>query len=114
MKIQPIWTPGHTMGCFCYLIEDNLFTGDVLFAEGCGMCPNLPAAYTMFESLSKLKAIIMPHTRIYPGHSYGQQPGQLFSFLLKDNIYLQFSDKESFSAFRLRKGQNKSNMIKFR
>src|SRR5262245_2190222 len=36
MTIRPILTPGHTPGCVCYQIGDHLFTGDVLFAEGCG------------------------------------------------------------------------------
>jgi len=56
MVIEPIFTPGHTPGCVCYLIGDDVFTGDVLFAEGCGICPDVPAAHAMFESLKNLQA----------------------------------------------------------
>lgn len=113
MLIRPILTPGHTPGCICYLIENDLFTGDVLFAEGCGLCRDTEAAYNMFASLENLKTRLQPDTRIFPGHSYGQIPGQKFSRILKDNIYLQFPNKESFAAFRLRPGQNKFKMFNF-
>jgi|SRR5579863_7640226 len=113
MLIEPILTPGHTPGSVCYLIDDNLFTGDVLFAEGCGICPDTRAAYEMFESLENLKNRLKPQTQVFPGHSYGKPPGQLLSQLLKDNIYLQFSDKYSFAAFRLRSGQDKAKMFTF-
>ncbi|MES2824530.1 MAG: MBL fold metallo-hydrolase [Pseudomonadota bacterium] len=113
MLIQPISTPGHTAGCICYRIGDNLFTGDVLFAEGCGICPDVEAAHAMFTSLEHLKTGLKPQTRIFPGHSYGKLPGQLFSQLLQDNIYLQFTDKHSFARFRLRSGQNKAKMFNF-
>lgn len=113
MLIEPILTPGHTPGCMCYLIGDNLFTGDVLFAEGCGICPDTHAAHAMFSSLKNLKTRLKPQTRVFPGHSYGKPPGQILSQLLRDNIYLQFSDKDSFAAFRLRRGQNKAKMFNF-
>lgn len=113
MEIQPILTPGHTSGCMCYIIDNNIFTGDVLFAEGCGICPNLDAAHKMFASLEYLKSQLSVDTRIFPGHSYGKQPGQLFSEVLKNNIYLQFPDKDSFASFRLRANQNKAKMFKF-
>jgi hydroxyacylglutathione hydrolase len=113
MLIEPIFTPGHTPGSTCYLIGENLFTGDVLFAEGCGICPDTEAAYAMFASLERLKSRVRPQTRVFPGHSYGRLPGQTMSQLQKENIYLQFSDKESFAAFRLRKGQNVTRMFRF-
>ena len=103
MQVRPIATPGHTPGSICYLIGDNLFTGDVLFYEGCGICPDIASAHIMFASLQRLKALLEPGTRVYPGHCYGMPPGQPFSQLMLDNIYLQFRDKESFAAFRLRK-----------
>ena len=111
MQIQPILTPGHTPGCVCFLVGDNLFTGDVLFAEGCGMCPDMEGAYAMYQSLEYLKVLIEPHTQIYPGHSYGKAPGQPFSQLLRDNIYLQFKNPQSFAAFRLRRMQGRINVF---
>lgn len=114
IQIQPIFTPGHTSGGMCYLIGDNLFTGDTLFAEGCGLCPDMMAAHEMFESLEYLKRILKPETRIFPGHSYGKQPGQKFSQIVRDNIYLQFKNKNDFTAYRLRKGQNKLSFFDFR
>ncbi|HEY0139908.1 MAG TPA: MBL fold metallo-hydrolase [Thermoanaerobaculia bacterium] len=113
MLIEPIFTPGHTKGSTCYRIGENLFTGDVLFSEGCGICADTPAAYAMFASLERLKNRITPQTRIFPGHSYGQLPGRTMAQLRQENIYLQFSTKESFAAFRLRSGQDKARLYTF-
>ncbi len=114
IQIHPIFTPGHTPGGTCYLIGDNLFTGDTLFAEGCGMCADTQAARTMFSSLEYLKIRLKTETHVFPGHSYGKPPGQKFSLLLKDNMYLQFKNENDFAAYRLRNGQNILSFLDFR
>ena len=114
MPIEPIFTPGHTPGSTCYLIGDNLFTGDVLFAEGVGMCPDTEAAHAMYASLQTLKSRLAPYTRVYAGHSYGQPPGRPMSQLQRDNIYLHFTNRDAFTAFRLRGGQDKARLLAFR
>lgn len=111
LQIQPLPTPGHTPGCVCFLVGDSLFTGDVLFAEGCGMCPDAAAAVQMFESLAYLKALLAPEVRIYPGHSYGKPPGQTFGSLRRNNIYLQFKDPALFTAFRMRPSQSRASVF---
>ncbi len=114
LSIEPIWTPGHTPGSVCYLIGDDVFTGDVLFAEGCGLCPDRQAAYAMFASLAELKRRLAPHTRVFPGHSYGKPPGQRMAQVSNDNMYLHFTDRESFAAYRLRGGQHPAKALAFR
>lgn len=113
IKIIPLLTPGHTKGAFSYWIEEALFTGDTLFIEGCGMCSGRggdPSA--MFDTLVSLKRIIPHHIRIYPGHSYGEEPGKTFFYLLQNNIYLQFSNRAAFIAFRMR--ENQQGLLAFR
>lgn len=102
MVIEPVFTPGHTPGCLCYKIGDNLFTGDVLFAEGCGVCPDHRAARQMYVSLQRIIARVTHKTRIYPGHSYGKPPGRTFEEVKAANLYLHFEDEESFANYRLR------------
>ncbi len=113
LHVDAILTPGHTAGCVCFLIGANLFSGDTLFAEGCGMCSGVAEAHAMFSSLETLKRRLTRTTRIFPGHSYGVPPGQPFSTLLHENIYLQFNSREAFTAFRLRSGQNLARMFQF-
>ena len=64
MMIQPIFTPGHTPGGYCFLIAGHLFTGDTLFAEGCGICDDEASARVLFDSLQNLKQQLSPDTKI--------------------------------------------------
>jgi hydroxyacylglutathione hydrolase len=111
--IKPIHTPGHTYGGICYLIGDYLFTGDTLFIEGCGACLGKgsdPAA--LYNTLQQLKATIPGRTQIYPGHSFGKEPGAAFEELLKLNIYCHFKTEKEFIDFRMRSQQNKTFSFK--
>jgi len=112
--IQPILTQGHTSGSICFLIEDNLFTGDTLFIEGCGLCRDKQSAQTMYASLKFLKNMLNPNTKIFPGHSYRRPPGQKFSLLLRENMYLQFKNENDFVTYRLRENQNDTSFFDFR
>lgn len=113
IQIHPLFTPGHTIGGTSYLIATNLFSGDTLFIEGCGICSgNGGDAGVMFDTLQMLKKRISPNTLIYPGHSYGQRVGKPLAYLLKNNIYLMFTDKNKFIKFRMRPNQN--NLFSFK
>lgn len=72
-KVKTLFTPGHTPACCCYLIEDMLFTGDVLFMpdSGTGRC-DFPkgSAEDQYESI-KFKLYKLPEeTRTFTGHDY--------------------------------------------
>ncbi len=61
-------TEGHIVGHICFLFEDVLFSGDALFAGGCGrvFTGDFHAAYT---GLSKLRAL-PEETRVCCAHEY--------------------------------------------
>lgn len=105
-RISCILTPGHTAGGMCYHLTDCLFTGDTIFIEGCGMCnAKGGSADQMYNSVQRIKSVVPPYTRIYPGHSYGKSPGSTLEELMSENIYFQL-DKKKFVDFRMRKNQH--------
>ena len=68
LTFQVLATPGHTGGSVCYRCGDALFSGDTLFAGGCGRT-DLPGGNwdTMVKSLGRLAALTDP-LRVFPGH----------------------------------------------
>jgi len=68
--IELLHTPGHTDDSVCYLIENNLFSGDTLFVNGVGTTAyggndsELDLSLAFISTLNK-KIIL------WPGHDYG-------------------------------------------
>lgn len=103
MNITAYLTPGHTPGSLCFYLPGFFFTGDTIFSEGCGICPGEEAASQMYDSLQRVMKIIPESAQVYPGHSYGIIPGKTLSTLMRDNLYLNISDRETFVDIRMRK-----------
>jgi len=68
LRAKIIHNPAHTLGAITFLVEGCAFTGDTLFAAGCGRLFEGDAAM-MHASLSKLAAL-PPATKVYFGHEY--------------------------------------------
>jgi hydroxyacylglutathione hydrolase len=61
--------PGHTTGAIAYIVEDAVFTGDTLFAAGCGrLFEGTPAM--MYTSLNETLRDLPDATRVFFGHEY--------------------------------------------
>ncbi len=68
-EIKVIKTPGHTKGGVCYLIDNNLFSGDTLFYETIGRCDLFGGSIKDIEKSIKEKLYVLPdNTIVYPGH----------------------------------------------
>ncbi len=80
--------PGHTRGHIAYWFEgsDALFSGDTLFALGCGrLFEGTPAQ--MVVSLDKFKKL-PPETRVFCAHEYTQSNGRFALSVEPDNADL--------------------------
>lgn len=68
LTLKVIHTPGHTPGSVCYMVCDQIFTGDTLFRENIGRCDLFGGdEEAIKQSLLKLKMISGDYT-IHPGH----------------------------------------------
>jgi hydroxyacylglutathione hydrolase len=103
LKATAIHGPGHTPGAQCLLCAGALFTGDVLFVNGCGWCGfpgGDPAA--MFHTLNQVLGTLPDETRVFPGHDYGNIPVSTLGRERERNPYLQFRTEAEFVAYRTR------------
>tara|TARA_B100001989_G_scaffold196212_1_gene144819 strand:+ start:1097 stop:1816 length:720 start_codon:yes stop_codon:yes gene_type:complete len=84
-----IATPGHTMGEICFYFEGSkaIFTGDTLFAMGCGRL--FEGSYEdMFISMQKLKEL-PDETKIYCGHEYTLSNARFCNDYAPDNAHIE-------------------------
>ena len=86
LKVAVLEVPAHTSGAIAFVIEGNAFTGDTLFAMGCGrLFEGDPAM--MWASLSKL-ITLTDDTKIYCGHEYTESNGRFALTLEPGNAAL--------------------------
>ena len=69
IPIKIFYTPGHTQGGVCYLIEDNLFSGDTLFYESIGRTDFAYGNHNQLVTSIKQKLFTLSdNITVFPGH----------------------------------------------
>jgi len=101
LRLKFLHTPGHSAGSMCILVENKLFSGDMLFVEGCGRV-DLPGSNPeqMWHSLERLHKL-PDDIEVYPGHDYGSVAHSTIGHEKKHNRFLKSHSKEEFFGFRL-------------
>jgi len=97
LELQAIYTPGHTLESFSFLMKDRVFTGDALLIRGTGRTDfqngNARDSYnSIFNKLLKLPN----ETLVYPAHDY---KGETVSTIIEEkkfNPRLQVSSPEEY------------------
>ena len=97
LELKAIYTPGHTIESFSFLMKDRVFTGDVLLIKGTGRTDfqngNARDSYnSIFDRLLKLP----DKTLVYPAHDY---KGEMVSTIIEEkkfNPRLQVSSPEEY------------------
>lgn len=94
-KITFLHTPGHTPGSQCFLVENQLVSGDTLFLNGCGRT-DFPGgdASQLYDSLTGVLMKLPDSTVVLPGHNYGGSSGGLGA-VKQNNHALQVRSKQA-------------------
>ena len=98
--VSVLHMPGHSPGLMCFMTEEHLIAGDLIFVEGCGRV-DLEGSNPeeMYHSLQKLRAL-PDHLRVWPGHDSGQTSSALLGDLKKSNPYLNQANMAAFFSKR--------------
>ena len=107
IEIEFVHTPGHTPGSQCFLISNNLVSGDTLFIDGCGRC-DLPGGNVeqMFDTIANKLMKMDNDTIIFPGHNYAVKKHDTLENQKKTNPYMQYDNLKAFVGKRLPKIQS--------
>ena len=94
VEIHVLDTPGHTLGHVSYHLpkSETVFTGDTLFALGCGRIFE-GDAQTMYASLKKIAAL-PDETTVYCGHEYTLANARFATMVEPENANLVARMKE--------------------
>lgn len=86
-----LYTPGHSIDHICILVENKLFTGDLLFVGNIGGTgPYFEGSNQEQEMKSLQKIMKLPdNTEIYPGHDYGDKPTSTIKHEKETNLFLK-------------------------
>jgi hydroxyacylglutathione hydrolase len=103
LSARIIFIPAHTTGHVAYYFEPEqaVFTGDTLFAGGCGRLFEGDAAM-MLQSLAKLMAL-PDDTQVYFGHEYTEKNLRFALTLEPNNAALR--EKHAWAAEQARHGR---------
>ncbi|MFO7555525.1 MAG: MBL fold metallo-hydrolase [Desulfobacterales bacterium] len=89
IRIEVIHTPGHTPGSVCYLVGENLFSGDTLFVGAAGRTDLVGGSLdTLIESIEKKLIVLPKQTILWPGHDYGESPTSTIGREMEENPYI--------------------------
>jgi glyoxylase-like metal-dependent hydrolase (beta-lactamase superfamily II) len=71
LRIDPLFTPGHTDGHHAYRIGNQVLTGDALLIDACGRTDFQSGDPTaLYQSVAGKLFALPDETLVYPGHDY--------------------------------------------
>jgi len=95
LRLEIIYTPGHTEDAICVLCGAKLMTGDTLFVGKVGGTDLGEGARKEFESLHRLMKL-PPETEVYPGHDYGVAPSSTIGHERQTNPFILCKSLQEF------------------
>ena len=97
LRVQVLYTPGHTSDSMCLVVEDRVFTGDTLLIGGTGRT-DLPSGdpEALYDSLFNRLLRLDPDLKVYPAHDYKGRSHSTIAQEIAENPRLQIRDRAAF------------------
>jgi glyoxylase-like metal-dependent hydrolase (beta-lactamase superfamily II) len=85
IKIQALYTPGHTCDSYSFKLNDRVFTGDTLLISGTGRT-DLQGGdpYKSYESIFNILLKLNDNMLVFPAHDYNDKK---FSTIKNEKLY---------------------------
>ena len=98
IKLEAMYTPGHTDCSYSYLMNDRVFTGDTLLINGTGRTDfQSGSPYDAYDSLFNRLLKLPEKTLVYPAHDYKGKKNSTIENEKNNNPRLQVSSKEEYA-----------------
>ncbi len=97
LRLQVLYTPGHTRDSLCLSVEDRVFTGDTLLIGATGRT-DLPGGdpNALFDSLFDRVAHLDPALKVHPAHEYKGRGHSTIGAEFAENPRLQVRERSAF------------------
>ena len=112
LNIRSIYTPGHTVESYSFLLDNYLFSGDALLINGTGRTDfqngsSKDSYHSIFDKLLKLPE----ETLLYPGHDYNGQKVSTIGKEKKLNPRLQVKSVDEYIVIMSNLNLSKPEMM---
>ena len=97
LRLNILYTPGHTEDSICVQLHDRLLTGDTLLIGGTGRT-DLPGgdASKLYDSLFNKLLKLPPELLVFPAHDYKGQTQSTLAKEIAENPRIQKKNREEF------------------
>lgn len=97
LRLQVLYTPGHTRDSMCLIAADRVFTGDTLLIGGAGRT-DLPSGNSeaLYDSLFNRLLKLDPALAVYPGHDYKGRSHSTIGDEIAGNPRLKVTERAAF------------------
>ena len=112
LNIRSIYTPGHTVESYSFLLDNYLFSGDALLINGTGRTDfqngsSKDSYHSLFDKLLKLPE----ETLLYPGHDYNGEKVSTIGKEKKLNPRLQVKSVDEYIEIMSKLNLSKPEMM---
>ncbi len=98
IKLEAIYTPGHTDCSYSYLMNDRVFTGDTLLINSTGRTDfQNGSSYDAYSSIFNRLLKLPEKTLIFPAHDYNEKKYSTIKNEKNNNPRLQVNSKEEYA-----------------